>query len=425
VRQPEDRESAAFALGPAAGLDPGEMAGQVLDLAVPRLADAAAVFVLDWLLAGGGAGGDDSGDVVVRRLGSRFTGAGHGESGVPGEDFPTWGAVAFAAGSPYARSVHSGQPVLFGQPDDQTMQRMGPGRRDVLARYSSHLAVPVIADGMPAGLITLARGPGRPDFTEGELAMAIGLAAQAGSALASAIRAMEHQQAADALRRGLVPGGPVNPSRLEIAGRCLPAAGNLTGGDWYDVVPLTSGRTGVIVGDVMGHGPRAAAMMAQLRAAAHALANADLAPADLLRQLDRTAITLGDLVYATCVYAIIDPDGAAATIALAGHLPPVLAMPDGVTRVPELPSGLSLGLGTATFGQIRIKLSPGTVLALFTDGLVETRTQPFDQGIRALRAVLARERGTLSDACDAIIRSLAPHPEDDTTVVLARILPEE
>jgi Stage II sporulation protein E (SpoIIE)/GAF domain len=391
------------------------MAGQILDITVSRLADAAGVFILDRLTADRLPSGADGGEVIVRRLGTRFTGGG---SDVPHKEFPAWGVVTFAAGSPYAQCLRRGRPVAFEQPGSRTVERVAPD--DVLARYQSFLAVPMIAEGAPNGLITLARASSRPAFDDGEIAVAAGLATQAATCLANASRVVE-QQAVEVLRRSRLPGGLVTPNRLEVAGRCLPAAGTTIGGDWYDVVSLPEGRTGLIVGDVMGHGPVAAAVMVQLRAAAHALATADLPPAELLAELDRTAITLGDLIYATCAYAVIDPVGKAATVALAGHLPPVLAMPDGTTHVPELPSGLSLGLGTATFGQVRIKLLPGTVLALFTDGLVETRTQPFDQGIRALQFILAGEHGTLNEACDVIVRSLASHPEDDTTIVLARI----
>ena len=129
------------------------------------------------------------------------------------------------------------------------------------------------------------------------------------------------------------------------AARCLPAAGQIVGGDWYDLVTLPAGRSGVIVGDVMGHGPEAAAVMAQLRAAAHALAQLDLEPAELLGHLDQVTTTLGRPMLATCVYAVIDPASQSCTLSAAGHLPPVLAMPDGTTRVPDLPAGQSLGLG--------------------------------------------------------------------------------
>ncbi|HXL93972.1 MAG TPA: GAF domain-containing SpoIIE family protein phosphatase [Streptosporangiaceae bacterium] len=398
--------------------DPREMAGQILDITVSRLADAAGVFVLDRLPVNGPLSGTGDGDVIVRRLGTRFTGGSGDGASVPHEVLPAWGVVTFAAGSPYARCLRGGHPVAFEQTGTRTAARTGSD--DVLARYLSFLAVPIIAEGTPNGLITLARTSGRPAFDKGEIAAASELATQAAVCLTSARRVVE-QQAAEARQHGLPPAGLVTPDRLEVAGRCLPATGTAVGGDWYDVVALPRGRTGLIVGDVMGHGPVAAAVMVELSAAAHALACADLQPAELLAELDRTAITLGDIVYATCAYAVIDPADAAATIALAGHLPPVLAMPDGTTHVLELPSGLSLGLGIATFGQVRIRLLPGTVLALFTDGLVETRTQPFDQGIRVLQSILAREHGALDDACDTILRSLASHPEDDTTILLARI----
>jgi serine phosphatase RsbU (regulator of sigma subunit) len=91
---------------------------------------------------------------------------------------------------------------------------------------------------------------------------------------------------------------------------------------------------------------------------------------------------------ATCVYAVIDPASQSCTLSAADHLPPVLAMPNGTTRVPDLPTGQSLGLGSAVYGQARIKFPPGAIIALYTDGLVETRTRSFEQGIRALRAVL-------------------------------------
>jgi serine phosphatase RsbU (regulator of sigma subunit) len=171
----------------------------------------------------------------------------------------------------------------------------------------------------------------------------------------------------------------------------------------------------------MGHGPEAAAVMAQLRTAAHALAGTGLEPARLLGHLDRTTLTLRKSVLATCVYAIIDPAARACTLSAAGHLPPVLAWPDGSARVPDLPAGQSLGLGSAVYGQARVKLAPGTVIALYTDGLVETRTRSFEQGISALQAELAGARGPLAARRDAIISVLANDAEDDVTLVLARI----
>jgi serine phosphatase RsbU (regulator of sigma subunit) len=232
----------------------------------------------------------------------------------------------------------------------------------------------------------------------------------------------QYKHAAEAIQYALLAAEPVSPAEIEVCGRCIPADG-LIGGDWYDVIPLAPGRVGLVVGDVMGHGIGAAATMGQLRAAARALAELGLAPADVLARLDRTTAALRHSVYATCAYAIIDTAGHYATIALAGHLPPVLAMPDGSTYLPDIPPDLSLGLGIAAYGEARVRLPAGATLALFTDGLVETRSRPYDQGIQVMRALLADQRGTLHQACDAIVAALGQGREDDVTLVLARIPP--
>ena len=208
-----------------------------------------------------------------------------------------------------------------------------------------------------------------------------------------------------------------------MAARCLPAPGQVSSGDWYDILTLPGGRAGLIAGDAMGHDQQAAAAMTQLRAAAHALGDLDLPPAEMLRRLDRTTAALGIVAFATCIYAVIDPASRSCVVARAGHLPAVIARPDGSTSAPDLPSGLPIGLGTAIYGQLTLPLQPGAILALYTDGLVDTRTRSSDEGVLELRSVLAGQAGSLDDVCDHLLRSLAPRREDDTTVVLARIPP--
>jgi hypothetical protein len=358
---------------------------------------------------------------VARRLGTKFARSGRR---VPGGAFPPGEVIAFAANSPLTRCVSSGRPVRFSRVERQLMERLGPAGREVLAGYTSFLAVPMTARDTVTGFLVLVRAPGVPAFSEREVAAATRLGAQAGAGILNALALIRQRSIADALQRGLLAAEPAVPPGLEIAGRCLPAAGHVIGGDWYDVIPLPGNRTGLVVGDVMGHGPEAAAVMAQLRTTAHALADLDLAPADLLQRLNRVTTTLQRITLATCAYAIIDADSHSCTLAGAGHLPPILALPDGTTRVPELPAGQSLGIGPASYGQARIKLPPGAILALYTDGLVESRTRSFDQGILALRSVLAREHGNLEAIGDALIASLAGRCEDDITVILARV-PED
>jgi hypothetical protein len=389
-----------------------------LDAAIPAFADAAGVFVMEHLLTGAEpARRESTGPIAARRLGTRFAPAVRQAPAA----FPSGEVIAFATDSPYAQCVRTGQPVVFTEPDRQTLQRAHHGGREVFSRYASFLAVPMNAEGSAAGFLVFARASAAIAFSERDAAVAARLAAHAGTGVANALTLTRHRAIAGALERGLLAADPPRPARIEVAGRCLPAAGQAIGGDWYDIIPLPAERTGLIIGDVMGHGPEAAAVMAQLRAAAHALAQLDLQPAELLGQVNRTTATLRDVTLATCVYAVIDPGGPSCTITAAGHLPPVLAMPDGTTRVPDLPAGQSLGLGPSVYGQARIKLPPGAIIALYTDGLVETRTRSFEQGIMAMRSVLARAHGPLDAVCDTLIRDLAGQHEDDVTVILARI----
>jgi hypothetical protein len=404
-----------------ASLDPSEIAWQVLEAVVPGFADAAGVYALEELLSGGNpAGQAPDTQLVVRRLGAISAAGRMGlETG-----FPPGEVIAFAAESPYARSMRDRAPVTFDQPDGTTLRRVTPRAQRLLARYSSFLAAPMITRGVTVGFLVLSRTPAAQSFSGHDMAAVADLAARAGTGIASSLALIRQRSVAEALQPRSPAVIATTTTRLEIAGRCLPAQGCEVGGDWYDIVPLPGGRTGLIVGDIMGHGAAAAAVMAKLSTTAFALADAGLAPAEVLRQLNRTALALPESTLVTCAYAIIDPATQSCEIATAGHLPPVLTMPDHTTRVPKLPGGQSLGVGPASYGQARIELRPGTILALYTDGLVETRTCPFDQGILALRSMLAQGDRQLDTLCENLVSSLGESHEDDITVVLARIPPE-
>lgn len=395
-----------------------QIAALVLEAAVPGFAEAAAVFVLETLLENGGASRTArGGGLLARRLATMFADLPKSPKG-----FPPGEVLALAADSPYARCVRDGGPVVFGKPDSQTLDLARRSGREVLDRYASFLAVPMTAHNTVSGFVVFCREEAAT-FAEPDMAAAARLTARAGAGIDATLALMRERVVTTALQRGLLTESPVVPSGLETAGRCLPADGHSIGGDWYDVVPLASGAVGMTVGDVMGHGSAAAALMAQLRAAANALARVGLAPADLLRQLGGTAATLRHLTLATCVHAVIDPAARSCVISAAGHLPPVLVLPDGTTHVPDLPAGLSFGLNRdARYGEARLRLPPGAVLALYTDGLCETRTQAFDLGIVALQAVLARyRREPLDLVADLVVEALAGTREDDVTVLLARI----
>jgi PAS domain S-box-containing protein len=402
-------------------LDLSEIAQQVLDITVPRFADRAGVFVLERLLATGEHTERGTGQVVVRRLAS---GSGRYSRHVPDDAaFPPGEVLAFADDSPYARCVTSGRPVLFDRPDVETIRQVSrhPGGEELISRLASFLVVPLIAHGVVQGLLAFARVAGTAGFSSGDIALADDLAARAAICIDNARLFSRERRTAEALQRGLLPGDPAVPTEVEVTHRYLPAGDHIIGGDWYEIIPLPGGRTGLVVGDAMGHGPEAATVMVQLRAAARVLADLDLAPGEVLRRLDRMAATLKNATFATCVYVVLDPAAGSCAIAQAGHLPPVVAVPGGPTLALDLPTGLPLGLGAAVFDTTEVALPPGATLALYTDGLVEGRSRSFDEGILALRSALARQRGTLHVISDAVIQALRQHDEDDTTLVLARI----
>ncbi|HEY1699562.1 MAG TPA: PP2C family protein-serine/threonine phosphatase [Trebonia sp.] len=422
ARQPRVSSAASERLRISASTDLAEITGVTLEAAVPGFADAAVVYAAEGLFRGSAPATaravrqDASGQITVRRVGARFAWGGPDPAA-----FPSGEAVAFASGSPCARCVSDGKPVAFTEPDRQMLVRAGPGRRSVLSRYASFLTVPLEAGGAAAGLIALAREPVRPAFGEGDIDGITRLASCAGAGIANVLALERYRGLSDALQQGLLAAEPAQPENVEVAGRCVPAGGHVVGGDWYDIISLPGDRTGIVVGDVMGHGAEAATVMVQLRAAARVLARLGLEPAEVLSNLNEFIPTLRPAPLATCVYAVIDPAGQSCTLAAAGHLPPVLAIPDGVVRVLDLPSELSLGIEASDYGQARIRLRPGAVIAFYTDGLVETRSRSFDQGITVLRTELARAEGPLEGTRDALIRSLADHPEDDVTLILARI----
>jgi serine phosphatase RsbU (regulator of sigma subunit) len=276
------------------------------------------------------------------------------------------------------------------------------------------------------------RTPASPPFSPGDLSLAGELASRAAISIDNARLYDRERRTARALQRGLLPGRPRVPAELDIASFYQPVGGNVVGGDWHDIVPLPGGRAALIVGDAMGHGPEAATIMVQLRTAAHILARQGLTPEQLLSQLDAVAADMDQTAadaaappFATCVYAVIDSADSSFTAAQAGHLPPVIALPDGTTQVLDLPPGLPLGLGTGSFQSVKMRLEPGATIALYTDGLIESRSRPIDDGLAALRTALGSalsQPGHLLDAaCHAVSQELKQHGEDDITLMLARL----
>ncbi|WP_371626484.1 SpoIIE family protein phosphatase [Streptomyces sp. NBC_01116] len=336
--------------------------------------------------------------------------------------------VAYPPGSPQHRSLSSGGLVL----DEST------------------LVVPLRAGGGILGLVTFDRGAGLgtsgrplgPDrattFDNGEVALADELAARAAVCVDNARRYTRERTASLALQRQLLPHRLPPLSAVETAYRYLPAD-DVTGvgGDWFDVIPLSGTRVGLVVGDVVGHGLRAAATMGRLRTSVRAFAQLDMAPDELLTRLDdlvgqpaeeRTdpyggpVETYDVTTGATCLYAVYDPVSRRCVMARAGHLPPAIVGPGGQVSFPDLPAGPPLGLGGLPFESMEIDLPVDSLLALFTDGLVEDRDHDIGRGLDTLGRVLGDRSASLEELCDRAVSELVPDgtSTDDTALLLVR-----
>lgn len=413
-------------------LDLSQTAAEVAGAAVPDFADAATIYAAERLLAADDRTAPGAGHgIAVRRLAARL--AGHAET-VTTSLLPPGEVLFLESGTPRVQAMMTGEPVLSDRLDDETAARFDghPDGPSIAAGYTSFLAMPLTARDVTVGCAVFARTAASPAFNPGDVSLAGELASRAAVCIDNARLYDRERRTALALQRGLSPSQPSIPPGIEVAHLYLPVGDNVIGGDWYDIVPLPGGRAALIVGDVMGHGPEAAAVMVQLRTAAHTMADLDLPPQQVLGRLDAmaarmdaTSAGMTAAPFATCVYAVINPSAGTAEIARAGHLPPVLARPGERARLLDLPPGLPLGLASGSFQARQFDLPPGATLTLYTDGLVESRTRSVDDGLAALQqaltAVLAEPGNTVDTACKATAQALREHGEDDITLLLARV----
>ncbi|MFC9284853.1 SpoIIE family protein phosphatase [Streptomyces collinus] len=241
---------------------------------------------------------------------------------------------------------------------------------------------------------------------------------------AERLRASERRQRETAvtLQRSLLPQELEQPDDLRIAATYQPGGTEAAvGGDWYDVITLGGGRTALVIGDVMGRGVRAAAVMGQLRTAVRAYARLDLPPHEVLQLLDGLAIEIDANQIATCVYAVHDPNEGSLVYASAGHLPILVRDENGRVSRADEPTGPPLGTGGWMHASGSIALGPGSTAVLYTDGLVERRDEDLDEGIASLEHALAGATGTPQVVCDRLVRSAgvtADHDDDVAVLVL-------
>ncbi|MFI9242947.1 SpoIIE family protein phosphatase [Streptomyces sp. NPDC053086] len=418
--------------------DQARAAQELGEVTVPRLADVMAVDLLDSPRTGTEAAGPPPAPVVLRRAALRAVPDGDGPAHGTGTSTGTGEVIVCTAGSLPARCLAVGRPLLYDTTDPAVAEwaALDPGAAWLRASGArSLLAVPLLAEGSTLGVALFGRHPSREPFGPEDLRLAEEFTAKAAAGIEQTRATVTARTTTMALQRSLLPHTLPEQAALEIATRYLPAASRAgVGGDWFDVIPLSGARVALVVGDVVGHGIRASATMGRLRTAVRTLADVDLPADELLTHLDdlvlRLAADEGSAdpsaetaggIGTTCLYAVYDPVSRRCTVARAGHPPPAVLTPDGIVRFLDVPAGPPLGLGGLPFEAVETELPEGSVLALYTDGLLEARDHDIDEALDKMFAALGRPAKSLDSVCDRVLTELLSHrPDDDVALLVAR-----
>ncbi|MFF4562245.1 SpoIIE family protein phosphatase [Streptomyces sp. NPDC001435] len=411
-------------------LDVRRTARELGDVAVPRFADLVTVDLLD---------------AVLRGLEPTAEGWRHlHRAALSGEQsrmpvYPLGEVITFSPDTPQMRTLQEGRGVLEADlRQAHAWQRQDPERTEKALERGLHslVTVPLLARGVPLGVVNFYRTVDSPAYEQDDLSVAEELGARAAVAIDNARRFAREHATAVTLQRSLLPRGQPEQDALEVAWRYVPAEAGV-GGDWFDVIPLPGARVALVMGDVVGHGLHAAATMGRLRTAVHNFSTLDLPVDEVLGYLDDLVVRMDEeedtdelaeghegegVTGATILYAVYDPVSGACTMARAGHPEPVVVGPDGTVTCPGVPASAPLGLGGYPFETAELHLTEGSQLVLYTDGLVEDRTRDIDVGLERLRRVLGGAGGrTAEETCGMVMDALKPkHPGDDIALLTAR-----
>ena len=292
-------------------------------------------------------------------------------------------------------------------------------------RIRSLLGLPLVVEGDLIGVLHVGSLVPRT-FGERDLAVLQVAAARVAPGIERArlYSALEREhRLAVVLQRSLLPRELAGVVGVGVAARYLPARDGV-GGDWYDVIELPHGLVGIAIGDVVGHGMRAAALMGEVRFALHAYALEGHAPARTLELVDRYVQTMRERPMATAAYAVFDAETGSLTLATAGHLPPIIF---GSTRAGVIEVEPGAPLGAFPYGSCpehELTLASGEMIVMYTDGLVERRGTALAQGIDDLLTIV-RDAGSAEQVCRSAMRGLVP-PEgldDDVAMLVLHNLP--
>jgi serine phosphatase RsbU (regulator of sigma subunit) len=411
-----------------ATLDLDQVARGLINILVPHFCNSAGLLVLESMAAG-----DEfpvnppDGSQLLRRL------AVASDDGSPGWDaaFPTGEVLLYPPDTPYVECMQTSKPVRVTTLDtDGAVSIVESWLRRPVARLlsdTSMLLMPLATKDTTLGFFVCTRKAGYRPFDDYDSEIGMEFASRAAIFIDNARQYNRERTTALTLQRSLLPTGLSAPSSVEVRHRYLPGSKLIeVGGDWYESIALPGARAALVVGDVAGHGVRAAVTMGRLRTAIHTLAMLELPPAESLHQLNELMTSLGEREphFATCAYAMYDAVTGSCEIASAGHLPPLLVRPDGSTEFLDTSPAPPLGVGEIPIESRTFQVEDGSLLVLYTDGLVEDRQRDIDDGLNFLRSVFDGSAGerTLDDLCRAALAGVYAHQQrDDIAILIARL----
>jgi PAS domain S-box-containing protein len=411
-------ERAGYQIGTT--LDIHRTAGEFAGLAVPELADRIAIDLLDQVLQGENLPRTDPGVLQFRRVAVRDASKTRAKvSHKVGE------LITAPLTNPSAAAVWREKSLLARNPAEIRGQvDNASGHAEALLAHGVHtfMAVPLIARGITLGAAIFNRAENPEPYGEADARLASDLAARAAVYIDNARLYTREHTTAITLQRSLLPQHIPQVAGLGIAYRYQPASQTAeVGGDWFDVIPLKDGQVALVVGDVTDHSIHAAAIMGQLRTTTAALARLGCPPGEIMAQLSGVVAEHGEETGATCLYAQYDPASRRCRLTSAGHPPPALRHPGGTAEFLDVPGGVMLGAGHSRYPATDTELPPGSVLALYTDGLIEQPGQDITTGMsRLARTLAASPARSLDHLCDSMLAGLGAHARDDIALLLAR-----
>ena len=409
-------------------LDIDQMAPELINIIVPHFCNSAGLLVLESLVSGDELPSDAlHGSQAVRRLAVAH------DDGDPGWDaaFPVGEILRYPQATPYTRCMDTEQPFCEVSVAAATARHIARSwlRKPVARLLSgvSMLLLPLVARDTMLGFLVCIRKAGYRRFDAYDTEIGMEFASRAAIFMDNARRYSRERATALTLQRSLLPTGLSAPSSVEVRHRYLPGSKLIeVGGDWYESIALPGGRVALVVGDVAGHGVRAAVTMGRLRTAIHTLARLELPPVETLQQLDELMQELGvrEPHFATCIYAIFDAVTGTCEVASAGHLPPLLVRPDGTNEFLDVAPAPPLGIGGGPIKSRTLDIDDGSLLVLYTDGLVEKRTADIDEGLGRLQEIFGPGSADrpLEDLCKATLDGVyADAQRDDIALLIARL----